>query len=247
MPRRSFAILFLAIVISYACYWRADRSPYSRYLAEALEIIDQNYVEPVDDQKLFDGAMDGMVGRLDDHSGFVSHEEATRFQQSLDQKFGGIGIEMAVDPKTSQLVVTTPVPDTPAYREGLRAGDVILAIDGKPLEAIEPNRRTRAAVDLMRGKEGEYVTLQIAAGRRTAADRVSSRAGAVQVAYVLGDVRQCRQSMGILRGGPRRHRLCADFDIRRKDSRGIYAGHGMDEKHGCKGRSSICATIPAGC
>src|ERR1700677_2836614 len=103
-------MLLLALVaFCFACYWRADRSIYSRYVAEALELIDQNYVEPVDGQKLFDGAMEGMVGRLDKYSGYISHDEATRFHQSLDQKFGGIGIEVAQDPKTELLTVTTPV------------------------------------------------------------------------------------------------------------------------------------------
>jgi carboxyl-terminal processing protease len=178
------------IAVSFACYWRADRTPYARYLAEALEVIDQNYVEPVDDQKLFDGAMEGMVGRLDDYSGFVSHEEATRFQQSLDQKFGGIGIEVALDPKTEQLTVTTPVPNTPAYREGIQAGDKIVAINGESVENFPPKERLKTAIDLLRGKEGEPVTLQVSRpGEPHPIDYRLVRA-IIHVDSVLGDARQ---------------------------------------------------------
>ncbi len=190
MPRRTLTMLLALVAVFYACYWRADRTPYARYLAEALELINENYVEPVDDQKLFDGAMNGMVNRLDDYSGFISHDEATRFQQSLDQKFGGVGIEVALDPKTSNLIVTTPVAHTPAYREGIRAGDQILAIDGRKLDDISAQERLKFAVNLLRGKEGEPVLLQILhAGEKKPADYRLVRA-LIQVDSVLGDTRE---------------------------------------------------------
>jgi carboxyl-terminal processing protease len=201
VPRRTLLFIFAGVAVAYACYWRADRSPYARYLAEALEIVDQNYVEPVDGQKLFDGAMNGMVGRLDEYSGFISHEEATRFQQSLDQRFGGIGIEVALEPETEQLIVTTPVPATPAYRAGIGAKDKILRIGDRTVDSIPPKKRLETAVDLLRGKEGEAITLQVLpAGQEQPVEHRLVRA-IIQVDSVLGDTRQPDNSWNYLLAG----------------------------------------------
>jgi carboxyl-terminal processing protease len=190
MPRRSLTILIVFMVISFACYRRSERTPYARYLADALEQIDQNYLERVDDQKLFDGAMNGMVSRLDKYSGFVSHAEAARFHQTLDQRFGGIGIEVAQDRQSHELIVTSPVVDTPAYHAGIQAGDRILAIDGKSLDSIPPNKRLEAAVDLLRGQEGAEVTLRY---RRPGVDEPFETKlvrAVVKIDSVLGDYRR---------------------------------------------------------
>lgn len=75
MPRRTLWLIFGVVVVSIACYERAERSPYGRWFSEALNTIDRYYVEPVDEQKLFEGALDGMVGRLDDYSAFFPRQE----------------------------------------------------------------------------------------------------------------------------------------------------------------------------
>ena len=71
MPRRTLWLIMAAAVISIACYERAERNPYGRWFAEIMETIDRHYVERVDDQKLFEGALQGMMSRLDDHSAFL--------------------------------------------------------------------------------------------------------------------------------------------------------------------------------
>ena len=89
------------------------------------------YVEPVDNQKLFEGAIEGMVGQLDPFSGYIGRRDARQFQQVvLDQRFEGIGIEVAINPKTKQLRVSTPMIGTPAYEAGIQAGDLITKING---------------------------------------------------------------------------------------------------------------------
>lgn len=198
MPRRTLILLLVSIAAGYVCYWRADRTPYARYLAEALELVDQNYVEPVDDQKLFDGAMQGMVSCLDDYSAFVSRDDAAQFQQTLDQKFGGIGIEVLLDAKTSQVIIATPIPDTPAYRAGIRPGDTIVAIDGQQVESFPAKERRKMAINLLRGKEGEPVTLGILhAGEAQPVEYKLVRA-IIPVDYVLGDHREPDNSWNFL-------------------------------------------------
>ena len=102
MPRRTLILMTVAILLAVACHLRADRQPYGRYLSEILDLIDQNYVEPVDDEKLFEGAVEGMLNQLDEHSSFITRDELTDLRESLDQQFGGIGIEVTLDPKTNE-------------------------------------------------------------------------------------------------------------------------------------------------
>ena len=157
MPRRTLLLMFVATVLALVCHARADRQPYGHYLSEILDIIDTHYVEPVDGKKLFESAIDGMVGQLDEHSAFINGDDLAGLRRDLDQEFGGIGIEVAPDPKTKELTVISPMIGTPAYVAGIRAGDKIVAVDGKPTKGIS----LQDAVKQICGKAGEKVTLHI--------------------------------------------------------------------------------------
>ena len=69
-----------------------------------MRIIHDQYLEEVNSQELFENAMRGMVGGLDRYSSFITSEEFSQFQESLDQKFGGIGIVVEVDPENDRLI-----------------------------------------------------------------------------------------------------------------------------------------------
>lgn len=185
MSRRSLLLIMMVALVSYACYRRADHNPYGRHFAEILEKIDRNYVEPVDDQKLFEGALEGMVGKLDDYSSFISRRETDQFRQTLDQKFGGVGIEVSVDPKTQDLMVMSPLVGTPAYIAGVRAGDKIVSIDGQSTKGFS----LKDAVGLLRGKEGEPVTLGVIHDGETKPVDYALVRKVIKVDSVLGDVR----------------------------------------------------------
>jgi carboxyl-terminal processing protease len=183
MPRRSLVLILAVAVLSYVCYQRADRSPFGRYFAEILDQIDRHYVEPVDDQKLFEGAVKGMVERLDDHSGFTTRADTLKFQEELNQKFGGIGIEL--DIRAQQLTVMSPVVGTPAYAAGIRSGDRIVAIDGQSTAGLKHDD----AVRRLRGDPGQRVTLSVVhAGQTVPVDFELTRA-VIKIDSVLGDVR----------------------------------------------------------
>lgn len=185
MSRRSLMLIMIVAMVSYACYRRADHNPYGRYFAEIMEKIDRNYVEPVDNQKLFEGALEGMVGKLDDYSSFISRRDADQFHQSLDQKFGGVGIEVSVDPKTQDLTVMSPLVGTPAYIAGVRAGDKIVSIDGNSTKGFS----LKDAVALLRGKEGEPVTLSVVHDGETKPVDYTLVRKVIKVDSVLGDLR----------------------------------------------------------
>ncbi len=157
MPRRSLYLILATAIISYVCYQRADRNPYGRYFAEVLQHVDRSYVERVDEQKLFEGAVEGMLSRLDDYSAFIPRTEAQHFQEQLDQEFGGIGLELGVDGKSRQIMVVSPLVGTPAYKAGIRAGDRIVAINGESSRAMP----LKDALEKLRGKPKTQVKLSI--------------------------------------------------------------------------------------
>lgn len=114
------------------------------------------YKQPVDDSKLFYGAMAGLAGGLDDpYTTFFAPKNAKEFSEALQGKFDGIGAEIGI--KDNQLQVIAPLPGSPAEQAGILAGDAILAID----KIDSTDMPVEKAVTLIRGKKGTIVTLQI--------------------------------------------------------------------------------------
>src|SRR4030081_2288262 len=89
--------------------------------------IKSDYVEPVSDDKLIKEAINGMVHGLDPHSDFLDAEAFKELQVSTQGKFGGLGIEVGVEEGTIRVI--SPIEDTPAFRAGVKAGDLIIKID----------------------------------------------------------------------------------------------------------------------
>lgn len=132
-----------------------------KLFVDTFEQIDRNYVKPVDRRELMEAAMRGMVLKLDPYSSYIDTTELKQFNESVEQEFGGIGIQVTVEPRTRKLMVMVPIPGTPAYKAGLRAGDHIIEIDGKATADFGEGREMESAVKMMRGKPGEVVKLKI--------------------------------------------------------------------------------------
>lgn len=179
-------LVLVVAVISYLCYERADHNRYGHYFAEVFQHVDRSYVEPVDEQALFEGAVEGMLKRLDEYSSFISRREAGQFKDLLDGRFGGIGIEVSLDRASGRLTVLSPLIGSPAYAAGIRAGDKIVAIDGEGTDGFT----LEDAVKRLRGPIGDRVTLRVRReGRAKPIDFVLTRAE-INVASVVGDVRK---------------------------------------------------------
>ncbi|AZM94194.1 S41 family peptidase [Vreelandella venusta] len=123
--------------------------------AEVFERIKRGYVEEVDDRTLLRNAMRGMLSELDPHSAYLDEEEYRSLRESTQGEFGGIGIEVGTE--SGQLMVITPIDDTPASRAGLLSRDVIVAIDGTPTDSLS----LQEAVNLMRGEPGSQLRISV--------------------------------------------------------------------------------------
>jgi carboxyl-terminal processing protease len=117
--------------------------------------IKSDYVEPVSDQKLIKEAINGMVHGLDPHSDFLDADGFKDLQISTQGKFGGLGIEVGVEDGTVKVI--SPIDDTPAFRAGIKSGDLIIKIDDSATRGMPLAK----AVELMRGKPGTSVLLTI--------------------------------------------------------------------------------------
>jgi carboxyl-terminal processing protease len=132
-------------------------SPYSPLdqLARVLVIVENQYVEPTQRAKLTEGAIKGMVAELDPHSAYLPPDEFALFQGETAGKFGGVGVE--VDFRNDYITVIAPIEGSPAARAGIRSGDQILAVDGKPMRG----ERIDKLVGLMRGPSGSRVAMTV--------------------------------------------------------------------------------------
>lgn len=124
-----------------------------RYVA-VYNAVKDAYVEPVDDEQLMKAALRGLLSDLDPHSAYLDKEEAAALVEDTQGEYVGIGVETERRPDHT-LRVVAPIDGTPAYRAGLRAGDVIIAIDGEPLGA------NAAPHHDLRGEAGEPVVVTI--------------------------------------------------------------------------------------
>ncbi len=123
--------------------------------SEAYEKVRANYVRPVQDSELMNGAIEGMVSGLDPHSSYMDAKAFADMQIQTKGEFGGIGIEVTME--DGLIKVVSPIDDTPAARAGLKTGDYIAAIDGNAIQGMNLND----AIDKMRGQAGSKVTLTI--------------------------------------------------------------------------------------
>jgi carboxyl-terminal processing protease len=145
--------------------------------------IRKSYVEqPVDDEKLLTGAINGMLSELDPYSNYFTKEEFERFDRSVHGTFSGIGAEMAQDAVTKQFMIVSPLEDSPALKAGVLAGDRLLKINGESLEGLSlPDLTMR----IQGPKDTEVTVTVIHEGEKTPVD-IKIRRGVVQVHSVKG-------------------------------------------------------------
>jgi carboxyl-terminal processing protease len=126
-----------------------------RTFAEVFGKIKSDYVEEIEDKKLINEALSGMLSGLDPHSSFLDLDQTKDLQAGTAGEFGGLGIEVGME--DGFVLVISPIEDTPAYKAGLKSGDLIMKLDSTAVKGLTLND----AVKLMRGKPGTSIILQI--------------------------------------------------------------------------------------
>ena len=121
-----------------------------------LDTVERQYVAPVDDKKLIEAALNGMLTSLDPHSDYLNPEAFQDMQDQTRGEYGGLGLEITSEDGVVKVI--SPIDGTPAARAGIKPGDYITAVDGQTVLGMSVND----AVKQMRGKPGETVTLTIA-------------------------------------------------------------------------------------
>lgn len=126
-----------------------------RTFAEVYSAIKQGYVEPVEDKKMITNAISGMLSNLDPHSTYLDADAFKDLQVGTQGEFGGLGIEVGME--DGLVKVISPIEDTPAYKAGVKAGDLIFKLDDTPVKGLTLSE----AVKKMRGKPKTPIKLSI--------------------------------------------------------------------------------------
>jgi carboxyl-terminal processing protease len=162
MPRPLYRFLVpaaaLALVPGATSLHAANEAETYKQLDQLMDVFERvrgEYVDKVDDKTLIEGAINGMLGSLDPHSGYLNARDFGNMRQTTDGEYGGLGLTVSMEDGVVKVV--TPTDDTPAARAGMKANDFITHIDGQLIYGGTLNE----AVDKMRGVPGTTIKLTV--------------------------------------------------------------------------------------
>jgi carboxyl-terminal processing protease len=188
MVALSLAVLILVIAPA-ARLWSDEPSKPAiddyellKLFADTLDQVERNYVKEIDRRELMEAAIRGMLTKLDPYSNYIPPGDLDRFKTGVENEFGGVGLQVSTE--GGELKVISPIFNTPAYRAGIAAGDVIESIDGASAKGMS----IEDAVKRMKGKLGTAVDVAI---RRVSGgtETFNLKRETVRVETVLGDHR----------------------------------------------------------
>ena len=123
---------------------------------DVFDLIQKNYVEDVEDEKVIEFAINGMLQALDPHSGYMNTDQYIEMQEETEGEFGGLGIEVTME--NGFIKIITPIDDTPAAKAGVMPGDYITHINGESIQG----QSLQESVEKLRGLVGTSVEISIA-------------------------------------------------------------------------------------
>ncbi|OCA88235.1 peptidase S41 [Bacillus sp. FJAT-27225] len=154
-------------------------------VSQAYDLIYSGYVEEVDKETLIEGAIEGMLAKLDDpYSVYMDQETAKQFHESLDSSFEGIGAEVGMD--GGKIVIVSPFKNSPAEKAGLKPNDVIRKVDGKSVEGLDLYEATVK----IRGKKGTIVELEIERAGLKEPIKVKVKRDQIPVETVFSEIKE---------------------------------------------------------
>ncbi len=153
----AFTSAFATTILATKSHTRNERSRYEELglFTSVLSKVQKDYVEPVSTKKLIYGALKGMINALDPHSAFMTPNEYKDLEVSTQGEFGGVG--MTITMRNGILTVIAPLEDTPAARAGIKSGDMIVMIDGKPIRDLTLEQD----LNMIRGPVGSKVRITV--------------------------------------------------------------------------------------
>ena len=154
-----------------------------KLFVDTLDQIDRNYVKEVDRRELIDGAIQGMLGKLDRHSNYIPPRNVDNFKSRVENEYGGIGIRLRND--GGKPTIITPMFGSPAYKAGIRPGDVIVSID----DQMTNGKSSADIVKALKGKIGSKVKLAIHTPSSQESRTVEVERNLIRVQSVLGATR----------------------------------------------------------
>ena len=157
MIRKKVVLIFLIYFASLKLAISSENEIYKKIdlFGEVLEKINKQYVDEIDQSKIMDSAINGLLQSLDPYSAYMSPEIFNEMQTETSGEFGGLGIEVSME--SGVVKVISPIDDTPASRAGIKAGDYIVKINDTQVQG----KTLSEAVDLMRGPVGSGIELTI--------------------------------------------------------------------------------------
>jgi len=152
-------LLIIAIVVPgcLLAFAAQDRTGQGKRFAEVIQQINNRHFQTVDSEQLFNAAMDGVFRTLDDRSEFIEAVDLEKYNKELTKEFAGIGVELNADPLSGDISVVAPVFGGPAWRAGIRSGDLIDSVNGVAASGLNLSE----IVTQFRGEAGSAVNLRI--------------------------------------------------------------------------------------
>lgn len=163
-------LALLAFQIPRGMAQRDNDYAFVRTLVDIHRQVSNNYVEPVDEEKLEQGAIDGMLNQLDPFSVYIPPARQEDFDRMLEGSFKGVGIQLNQLPD-GKIEVVTPIDGSPAFKAGVQAGDIILKVNGESID----NVRLEEVIKKISGKLGSNVTLRVKHATGDEAELVMTR------------------------------------------------------------------------
>ena len=154
-------------------------------IVDVLAEVDSKYVKELSDdgrKQLVEDMINGGLEKLDPYSEYFNADQLKHFETTTDGNFGGVGIQVVVDPKTNQLTVMSPIVGTPAYEAGILVGDVIVKIDGESTEDM----RLSDAVKRIQGPPDTPVSLTVVHEASRELETFNLKRAQIKVESVMG-------------------------------------------------------------
>ena len=150
-------LIFLILIVN-SSHAENNKDLYEKLdsFGDVFDLIQKNYVEDVEDEKVIEFAINGMLQALDPHSGYMNTDQYIEMQEETEGEFGGLGIEVSME--NGFIKIITPIDDTPAAKAGVKPGDYITHINGESIQG----QSLQESVEKLRGLVGTSVEISIA-------------------------------------------------------------------------------------